>query len=410
MTPAGARPQRVRVSGTDDGTQLLDYDVYTAPNPLDASEKSGAARIGSVSVKVSLAAGTPVVCKQLTFTFPVGDKDTDLIPENHIRVIHPGYPGTWTIRPTKTYGCFLAKPKNTSYGTISAGDIPLEFTFPNVEINSAHGTATLAIEEVVNDVTNRPPLFALPKVPAGIEFRDFRPDESSVHAGAEIHLSWRAQLPKGHQVYLLWSGHQENVTGRNSYDVHIYRTTVFQLWDCPPETPSTPHLIQQTVATVCHPWLWAGNLTVGGPADILQPDPAPHSPHADDTPPLELLQSEMYGSTVSRTYTAETDGLLTGTLRSCTDSADGTLAIDVTPPHSKLGHHYKIRCHGAGHKDPRKPGDNLEALVLADSTVRITWTLTDNKRTTDKEGGIPDSFLTSLHWRPWGIGSLTPTS
>ncbi|MER5743635.1 hypothetical protein ABT097_10210 [Streptomyces sp. NPDC002225] len=414
MTADEPAPEPVHTRGNDPdtGPTLLAYEVNTTPVPLTSSTVGESPHLGTVTVRISLPGSTPVDCDGLLFVFPVGDAEHDLIAKNSTRTISPALPtGTWRMKPSST-GRFNATPRTAPY-RFEPGALPVEFDFPDLEINSAPGNATLTVQEKVKgatqDTTNTlapPP--ALPKAPAGFTLRNFRPAATSVYAGSEVTLSWDTE-PKGHTLTLAWEDQTVDVTSVRSHTVRVYQDTVFELRASKPKTAPPLYRLQTTV-TVANPWLHAGDLTATGTVDILQPAPDSHSP-IQDVPQLELPQSRMYhDQPVHITYQPETDGLLTGTLRAHTPGARGSLAITVTAPGSpQVSQHYEIRCHGPGNADPRVPGEILDVPVPARNTVLVTWNLTDQQRQPDSDGAMPASLTTSLRWQPWGTRARTQT-
>ncbi|MER7705707.1 hypothetical protein ABTX81_22795 [Kitasatospora sp. NPDC097605] len=392
--------------GDTDGTKgRLAYDVVTVPAPLNCSVK-GTKRYGTVSVKVFRAAGEALTCDSLAFTFPEGDAETDLLPEVHHGDIGTGCPyGTWNLEQINDSGRFVATPQ-PGYGTVEAGAASLEFTFSELEINSAPGTASLTIEETTGPVgaatTGTTWPAPLPKGPAGFVFADFRPVRSVVRAGTCPTLSWRAALPAGCKAFLLWDDRQVEVTTVTSYSrAAITQDTVFQLRACTTGDIDKPLMVLDTTVTVSNPQLHVRTLEATGPVHLLRPSPS--------AGPLEPLQTEMYADQpVRRFYRAETDGLLTGTIRTLSDGATAELGVHVVPKGGtdQSGHFSRISCQGPGEPDRRRPAETLDVLVPADSKVTVSWNLVDGKRRKGADGSMPDTITVTLRWQPWGRAAL----
>ncbi|MEU5304271.1 hypothetical protein ACH4YO_31440 [Streptomyces noursei] len=392
---------------------LLTYTAPTDPSPLSISVNGSPDAKGSVTVEIGNASGKDRIGKNLTFKLALGDKGSDFTPVNKAGAIKLSHSPGWAMqRDENDPGVFTANPNDPSSETIPVGsEPPLFFTMSSIAMNTAAGTAELSIEEELDESGSRigKDVLYCHKGPAGLEISDFRPVRQVVPTTEDAEVIWQFTPVTGAKVDLEYfdagTGQEktEDVTGSRNHKVRLYQDTSFALhaYTGDRKNPTFSYRLF-TFVTVSEPYLATKDLTVTGALSFLG-RPHPHAPRPQLTPPpsTETVHSK-------KNFRAETDGLLSGSLRTFFPHTNAKLTVTVTPPDAPgtEPHIAQAYCEGEVDKRTYSPGPGLAVPVPKGSKVSVKWDLIKASTYT----GPKDTFLfaTDLRWQPFGTGELVP--
>ncbi|MFI9202839.1 hypothetical protein [Streptomyces sp. NPDC053048] len=369
---------RTGVRRPEDSTCVLSYTVETDPAPIQVSHGPTPAR-AALRITVTNHRHESVQLEEIRFSFPVGDGPDDLtaVPDSG----EPELDDTrhWRFEYDADSRTFVLTPRRSQH-PLDFGD-QLDLAIANVQVNSAVGTSTLTITETLQD-GGEPGTeeWPLAKVPAGFTVGDFRPDYILVQSGTAARLSWRGESMPGATYTMLHDGDPVDVTAVRSWPTPpLHRDTAFALVVRVEAGESVAEYAMSTTVTVARPDLAVGELTVHGRATLT------HLPTEFDL-----------GEAGERSFTAETDGFLTGHLVTEQDVAgDGapTLSVTVSAGGTDRRTSVQARQAPADPGDPTFPGSRLTAVVPRGARVTI-----------GRSGTAPSRHR--LSWLPFGTGEL----
>ncbi|WP_338930789.1 hypothetical protein WEB32_04110 [Streptomyces netropsis] len=364
-------------------TTALSYAIHTSPAPLrvatDTSDGHAALRI-----TVTNPGPGPVTCDTITVAVPTG-RGTDALtaaPET-ITARTEGH-GDWEAEH-RGGGVFRVRPALPGTGLKPGEQFVL--TLDDIVVNEAVGTVTLGISEVSGDGNGlsherASGSWKLAKSPAEAMLEDFVPDRPVVTNGETVTLTWKGIDGPD---YVLFYGDQPPQTVNDCMvDGHgtwpspaLHDTTAFMLL-ASTEKDSVPVTYGLTTAvTVRVPDLEVGSLDANGVVRLFG------------------RTQEIAGGTQSGTwtYTADTDGVITGYIKTNQNGAPATLNVFVTPPEPDKRQKFATQSW-----DVRGGTENQEASLLVPvprgSTVSVVQ---------KTDGG---AFTAALTWFPFGSGSL----
>lgn len=179
------------INPTNSGT-LLDYSANTMPDPLQASPAEGNTVYAAISFVVSNGSNQAVNLAQLQFTFPVGTLAQQLTNDPNAILYSASPVGQWNIAMTSP-GIFTAVPAS---GTpISVTTDGIVFQFYNIPVNQQTGTVQVTINETASDTSNpsqsRTAQFSLAKFPYGFFFGNFTAQVPMVQDQQQATLIWQ---------------------------------------------------------------------------------------------------------------------------------------------------------------------------------------------------------------------------
>ncbi|RLV04499.1 hypothetical protein CTZ27_11260 [Streptomyces griseocarneus] len=362
-------------------TTALAYTVHTTPAPLRVATDADGHRAGLRITAVNPGPES-VTCAAISVTVPVGAGPDALTatPET-ITARVEGATG-WQAGHAGG-GVFHVRP--TAPGTELKPGERLVVTLADIVVNQAAGTATLGIGETAADAVGTLHERAtggrrLVKASAQAMLEDFRPDRTIVPNGETVKLTWKCVEGPD---YELFHGDQREV-------VNGYITDGNGEWTSPPLTTATAFMLLGTTEQSGVPV--TSGLTTAVTVDV--PDLEVGSLDANGVVRLFGRAQEIAGGTESGTwqYTAHTDGVITGYIKTNRSDAPATLNVFVTPPDVRQ------QKFATQSWDARGGTENQEASLLVPvpqgSTVRVV------------QSG-PSGYLTAaLTWFPFGTGPL----
>ncbi|HKS27369.1 MAG TPA: tail fiber protein [Pyrinomonadaceae bacterium] len=162
---------------------LLSYAIYTTPNPLQASPKTGDAPPAMLQIVVSNPKGHLVNCKSIRFSFLKGTNARDFFADS--TGIETSAPTGWKL--TQSGSIFTAKPVTAKDGDI--GPASLTFIISNIPVNTEPGTTHLSItEETASHLGTLD--YALAKFPEQFKVSNFTAEPQVINPGDSTTLSW----------------------------------------------------------------------------------------------------------------------------------------------------------------------------------------------------------------------------
>ncbi|MEU8547166.1 hypothetical protein AB0C81_09200 [Streptomyces roseoverticillatus] len=362
-------------------TTALAYTVHTTPALLRAGTD---ATDGRAELRITAAnpGPDPVTCETIRVTVPVGEGAGALTaaPET-ITARVEGAPG-WQAEH-RGGGVFHVRP--TAPGTELKPGERIVVTLADVVINRAVGTAVLGIGETAADAAG--PLRErasggrkLVKAPAEAMLEDFLPSRTDVPNGECVTLTWKCVEGPDYELFY---GDQREIVNSYIADGHgtwqsprLHTATAFMLLGST-EKDGVPVTYGLTTAvTVDVPDLEVGSLDANGVVRLFGR-------------PQEIAGGAESGTW---TYTAATDGVITGYIKTSRSDTPATLNVFVTPPGVRR------QKFATQSWDARGGIDNQEASLLVpvprDSTVRVV------------QSGPSGEITAALTWFPFGTGPL----
>ncbi|WP_087930047.1 hypothetical protein [Streptomyces albireticuli] len=370
----------MEVRRPQDSALVLTCVVETDPAPAQISQGPTPA---TVALRITLTnhQRTAVHVDKVRISFPVGSGPGDLTtkPDSGVPYLDNGQ--HWRFQRDAETGEFVLTPRPLSR-RFPPGD-QVELTIAGIEVNSAVGTSELTIDEAVHEGGEpRQEEWPLAKVPVGFGVGDFRPRHILVQGGSPTALTWRGDSRPGATYTMVHAGKTEDVTDvRNWPTPDLHRDSTFVLAVEVREDGGVAEYALTTTVTVARPDLTIGDLTVHGKTTLTH------------------LPTEFgLGEADELTYTAETDGFLTGQLVSEEDAPGDdapTLTVTVSADGTDRLTSVQARQAPPDPEDPRFPGSRLTAVVPRGARVTI-----------GRSGTAPSRHL--LSWQPFGTGELKP--
>jgi len=212
---------------------LLSYAISTDPDPIQVSPKSGDPSGTSLEIAVSNNTSQCIYCKQLQFSFPIGDLAQDLASTDQGIGVSTS-DKRWTISRTSS-GVFTATP-NSDDDTITTDG--LIFQIYNIQVNKQVGTFTFSItENSSNENQNfhdRTKAYELAKFPYGFYVENFAVSSSIVQVNDTVKLTWSGS---DNAIYKI----------RYKYGEKLVNVTDLRSWTSPPLTNITTFALEVTV-------------------------------------------------------------------------------------------------------------------------------------------------------------------
>ncbi|SDM31415.1 hypothetical protein [Allokutzneria albata] len=346
----------------------LHYTVRTSPTPLPAGQDDAA-----VQVTVRNTGAEPVTCEAITLTVPVGPGPDALTtaPE----AIRAGTDARWAVAH-RGDGVFEATP--TDAAELGPG-AELTITLDGIDVGAAPGTTSVEVGHTLRIGTRTHTAIArttrLPKTAVRAVLEDFRPDRAAVGNGETVTLTWKCT--EGPDFTLFYGSEQVVV---NDYIDHGNGE-----WVSPPLHTATAFMLLATTADTSY------GLTTAVTVDVPDLDVG----HLDVNGTVRLFGQvqEIGGGTepLTATYLADTDGVISGYIKTTEADKPAYLTVGVTPPGLRR-QRFAVQSW-----DARGGGDNQEASLL----VPVPKGSAVNVAQTGDSG-----FTASLTWFPFGSGPL----
>ncbi|MFF7020270.1 hypothetical protein ACFY97_04535 [Streptomyces klenkii] len=366
----------------EDSTCVLTYTVETDPAPIQVSQGTTPAT-ATLRITVTNHQQTPVPVEEVRFSYPVGSGSGDLTAKPDSGV--PGLDDSkqWVFERDSETPAFVLRPRRPNRPFPPKDQVEVSIT--GIEVNPAVGTSKLTITETLQGGSEpQQEEWPLAKVPAGFTVSDFRPAYILVQSGSSTELTWRGTSRPGATYTMLHDGEPVDVTSiRNWPTPNLHRDSVFVLTVEVDVDGNVAEYALTTAVTVARPDLTIGDLTVHGKTTLT------HLPTEFDLGEADQL-----------TYTAETDGLLTGQLVTEEDAPGDdapTLTVTISAGGTDRLTSVQARHAPPDPEDPRFPGSRLTAVVPRGARVRI-----------GRSGTAPSRHL--LSWLPFGTGELKPVN
>lgn len=355
----------------------LSYAVHTSPAPLRAGLNA------TVRITVTNPGPDPVTCEEITVTVPTGSGTDALtsVPEAiTVRTDDAGW-----LPEHRGDGVFAVR--STAPGVQLKAGAQFEITLAGVEVGRAVGTATLGISEVTGSGPLRRERTTggrlLAKAAPDALLEDFRPDRVVVPNGECVTLTWRCSEGPNYDLYYGTEPpvrvNDFIVDGNGSWpSPPLHSATAFMLLASTKDTGGTPVTYGLTTAVIVDvPDLEVGSLDANGSVRLFG------------------AVQEIAGGTQARTstYFADTDGVITGYIKTAETGKPAYLTVAVTPKDGRQS----AQQFATQSWDARGGDRNQEASLLVpvprDSTVKVV------------QKGDGD-FDASVTWFPFGSGPL----
>ncbi|MGW1976913.1 hypothetical protein [Streptomyces sp. NPDC001889] len=358
-------------------TTPLGYRVRTSPSPLRISTAARDSH-ATVEVVVTNDGPEPAVREAVTVSLPSGTGPGSLtaLPQAvSARVDDPA----WTAEH-RGGGVFALRPAVPGTPLPPGGRITLTLT--GVVVDRMPGTVTVDIAEALPPGGPRRTTAAhavrLAKAAPDALLEDFRPDSAGVANGETVTLTWKCREGPDFELFhddqrVPVNGFISDGSGRWT-SPPLTRATAFMLLASTTEDGAPVTYGLTTAVTVDIPDLEVGDLDANGTVRLFG--------QAQELP--VTTQSE------ATTYFADTDGILTGYVKTVSSGNMAELSVLVTPP--GLGR----QKFAAQSWDVRGGTDNQEASLFVpvpkDSVIRVVSKGLD--------------FTAALTWFPFGTGPL----
>ncbi|MFI6284018.1 hypothetical protein ACIBCM_04530 [Streptomyces sp. NPDC051018] len=358
-------------------TTVLGYRVHTSPSPLRISTAAQEGR-ATVEVVVTNDGPEPAVCEAVSVTLPSGTGRGSLTarPEDISATVDDP---AWAAEH-RGGGVFALRPAAPGTPLPPGGRIRL--TLAGIVVDGVPGTVTMDIAETAaagGPVRSTAVTGArLTKAAPDALLEDFRPDRAGVSNGETVTLTWKCR--EGPDFDLFFDDQRIPVNGfisdgNGSWTSHpLTRATAFMLLASTTEDGRPVTYGLTTAVTVDVPDLEVGDLDANGTVRLFG--------QAQEIP--VSTQSE------AMTYFADTDGVLTGYVKTTRTDVMAELSVLVTPPGLRR------QKFATQSWDVRGGTDNQEASLFVpvpkDATIRVV-----------SKG---EDFTASLTWFPLGTGPL----
>ncbi|MFJ3927647.1 hypothetical protein [Streptomyces sp. NPDC090022] len=368
-------------------TTALHYSLHTSPAPLRAGTEDAPGR-ATLRITVGNPGPDPVSCGTIALTLPTGEGSEALTAT----------PGTITARTDdagwsaehRGDGIFHVRP--VAPGTALGPGARIVVTLDDVAVNRAVGTVTLGVGEVGDrGVTggdgpegspHRAGAEALRLVKAAptAMLEDFRPDRVTVPNGETVTLTWKCDTEPDYEIF--FADQRRPVNGFIDAEGN-------GSWTSPALTTATAFMLLGSTAKDGVPVTYG--LTAAVTVDM--PDLEVGDLDANGSVRLFGQAQEVDWGTESEptSYVADTDGLITGYIKTTLDGAPAHLNVFVTPPNLRR------QKFATQSWDARGGTDNQEASLIVPvprgSAVRVI-----------RRGD--ENFTAALTWFPFGTGPL----
>ncbi|MFI9202837.1 hypothetical protein [Streptomyces sp. NPDC053048] len=363
-------------------TPALSYSVHTSPSPLRVSTKETP---GHATVRVTLtnSGPNPVPCGTIALSLPAGTGPEALTatPET---IKASTDDAAWSAEHQGD-GVFHVRP--SAPGTELEPGARLVVTLDAVTVNHTVGTVTLGVDEHHGTANGPEALRRTPgtglrlaKATPNAMLEDFRPDKVNVPNGGTVTLTWKCEV--GPDYELFYGDQRRTVNdcvdadGNGSWtSPALTSATAFMLLGSTEKDGAPVTYGLTTAVTVDVPDLEVGDLDVNGSVRLF--GQAQEVAGGTESDPME--------------YVADTDGVITGYVKTTQDGAPAYLRVFVTPP-GLTRQRFATQSW-----DARGGTDNQEASLLVPvpkgSAVRVV-----------QKGDA--SFTAALTWFPFGAGPL----
>ncbi|MCX4546271.1 hypothetical protein [Streptomyces sp. NBC_01565] len=363
-------------------TTALSYTLHTSPAPLNVATDTADGR-AELRITVTNPGPDPVTCDTITVTVPAGEGPDALTATPETITARTDGHADWHAEH-RGGGVFHIRP--TAPGAELKPGERFVVTLDGVVVNRTVGTAVLGISEAAAVGSGSPRERAaggwkLPKAPTEEMLSDFRPDKTSVPNGCCVTLTWKGIDGPDYTLFY------DDQPGQSVNDRMVDGNGT---WTSPALHTATAFMMLASTAKDGVPVTYG--LTTAVTVDI--PDLEVGSLDANGVVSLFGQAQEIAGGTESGTWTyrADTDGVITGYIKTNQSGAPATLNVFVTPPGIKR------QKFASQSWDVRGGTENQEASVLVpvprDSVVSVVQ---------KTDGG---AFTAALTWFPFGSGPL----
>lgn len=358
-------------------TTALSYTVHTSPAPLRISTATHDSH-ATVTITVTNPGPDAVRRETITVTLPTGTDAGSLTaaPEAiSVRVDDPAWSaghrgdGVFTLHP--------AEPD-----TALAAGARITLTLSEIIVSRTAGAVALAISETAGPEAVPGERAAihhrLPKASPDAMLEDFRPDRVTVPNGDRVTLTWKCET--GPEYELFYDDQRVDVVG--------FIDNGNGAWPSPPLTKATAFMLLASTEKNGVPVTYG--LTTAVTVDV--PDLEVGDLEANGTVRLFGQTQEIPTTTQSQgtSYFADTDGVLTGYIKTTLDGAAAELTVFVTPPGVRRQKFATQSWDAIGGTDNQEA--SLLVPVPQGSVVRVI--------------GKGDTFTAALTWFPFGTGPL----
>ncbi|MER7468379.1 hypothetical protein [Streptomyces sp. NPDC097981] len=364
-------------------TTALHYSLHTSPAPLRVGNEDAPGR-ATLRITMANPGPDPVTCGTIALTLPTGDGREALTATPETITAHTDDVG-WSAEH-RGDGVFHMRP--ASPGTQLKPGARLVVTLAGVAVNRTVGTVTLGVSEGAVEGDGPGGLLRrgasdalrLAKAAPNAMLEDFRPDRVVVPNGETVTLTWKCEVGPDYEIFY---GDQRrpvngfiDAGGNGSWTSPALTTaTAFMLLGST-ERDGVPVTYGLTTAvTVDMPDLEVGDLEANGTVRLFG----------------QAQEVDWGTESEPRSYVADTDGLITGYIKTTLDGAPAHLNVFVTPPNLRR------QKFATQSWDARGGTDNQEASLFVPvprgSAVRVV-----------RKGD--ENFTAALTWFPFGTGPL----
>ncbi|MFH8789152.1 hypothetical protein [Streptomyces roseoverticillatus] len=361
----------------------LSYSVHTDPAPLRIGTEKAPAH-ATVRIALTNSGPDPVPCGTIAFTLPVGGGPEALTAAPDTIRASTDDAG-WSAEH-RGDGVFHVRPATD--GTELKPGARIVVTLADVTVNHAVGAFTLGIGESggagggAESLRRVPGGLRLAKASPTAMLEDFRPDQVDVPNGGTVKLTWKCEVGPDYELFY---GDQRRLVndcidedGNGEWtSPGLTSATAFMLLGSTVQGGSPVTYGLTTAVTVTVPDLEVGDLEVNGSVRLFG------------------RAAEIAGGTESSPaeYVADTDGVITGYIKTTQDQVPAELKVFVTPPELRR------QQFATQSWDARGGTLNQEASLFVPvpkgSHVRVV-----------QKGDT--NFTAALTWFPFGAGSLAP--
>ncbi|ARZ72432.1 hypothetical protein SMD11_6856 [Streptomyces albireticuli] len=360
----------------------LAYSVHTSPAPLRVGTEETPAH-ATVRITLANSGPDPVSCGTIAFAVPVG-KEADALTAAPDTIRASTDDAGWSAEH-QGGGIFHVRP--AAPGTELKPGARIVVTLADVTVNHTVGAVTLGISESggtdggTESLRPAPGGLRLAKASPTAMLEDFRPDQVDVPHGGTVKLTWKCEV--GPEYELFYGDQRRPANGFIDADGNgewtspgLTSATAFMILGTTVRDGSPVTYGLTTAVTVTVPDLEVGDLDVNGSVRLFG------------------QAAEIAGGTESSPaeYEADTDGVITGYIKTTQDQVPAELKVFVTPPGLRR------QQFATQSWDARGGTLNQEASLFVPvpkgSRVRVV-----------QKGET--SFSAALTWFPFGAGALT---
>ncbi|WP_424890120.1 hypothetical protein [Streptomyces sp. XH2] len=357
----------------------LSYSVHTSPAPLRVGTEEAPAR-ATVRITLTNSGPDPVPCDTIAFTLPVGSgPDALTAAPDTIRAATDD--AGWSAGHQ---GGGVVHVRPAAPGTELKPGARIMVTLADVTVNHAVGAVTIGISESrgtgdgAEKLRRVPGDLRLAKASPTAMLEDFRPDRVDVPNGEPVRLTWKCEVGPDYEIFY---GDQRRMVN-DCIDADGNGA-----WTSPSLTSATAFMLLgrndqvtyglTTAVTVNVPDLEVGDLDANGSVSLFG------------------QAAEIAGGTESSPaeYVADTDGVITGYIKTTQDQVPAELKVFVTPPGLRRQQFATQSWDATGGTLNQEA--SLFVPVPKGSRVRVV-----------QKGDT--NFTAALTWFPFGAGSLAP--